>query len=142
MHPNDSFFKQLLFPCSQSLLKPLKSTRIFDQVEKLTLSLVSLNLSFTVLLLNTYFVFSGCPHHLHDPVDYDCQMVKTLKSWGGVPFCLTNVPQTMFSLQCRLEDISPPDFSTTSFNPELSTPDFSTMNCSTPGVEKSGVDMS
>ena len=68
--------------------------------------------------------FSGCPHHLHDPVDYDCQMVKTLKSWGGVPFCLTNVPQTMFALQCRLEDISTPDLSTTSFNPELSTPDF------------------
>jgi len=43
---------------------------------------------------------AGCPQFLHDPVDHDCLMVKTLKSFGGIPFCLTNVPQTMLSLQC------------------------------------------
>ena len=43
---------------------------------------------------------TGCPQYLHDPVDHDCLMVKTLKSFGGIPFCMTNVPQTMMSLQC------------------------------------------
>ena len=48
-------------------------------------------------------------------MDYDCPMVKTLKSFGGVPFCLTNVPQTMLSLQC-----SNPAFGATgnAFDPE------------------------
>lgn len=29
----------------------------------------------------------------------DCPLVQLIRSLGGIPFCKTNVPQTMMSLQ-------------------------------------------
>ncbi len=37
---------------------------------------------------------------LHKPCDQDCLAVRTVKSLGAVPFCITNVPQTMMAMQC------------------------------------------
>ena len=36
----------------------------------------------------------------HQPLEKDGVAVEVMKSLGAVPFCLTNVPQLMFSLQC------------------------------------------
>jgi len=44
----------------------------------------------------------------------DCPTIKLIKSLGGVPFCKTNVPQVMYSLQC-----SNPIYGATS-NPHMS----------------------
>ncbi len=37
---------------------------------------------------------------LHQPCSVDSGAVSALKALGGLPFCLTNVPQSMYSLQC------------------------------------------
>ena len=49
---------------------------------------------------NAKLFFLGLCQYLHQPRDYDALSVQFLKNMGGVPFCLTNVPQSMFSLQC------------------------------------------
>ena len=33
----------------------------------------------------------------------DCPLVQLIRSLGGIPFCKTNVPQTMMSLQVRCD---------------------------------------
>lgn len=43
-----------------------------------------------------------------NPATQDCPAVALLKKLGGVPFCKTNIPQTMYSMQC-----SNPIFGTT-----------------------------
>ena len=43
---------------------------------------------------------AGMAYYLNQPCEYDCFAVRKLKELGAVPFCLTNVPQTMMSLQC------------------------------------------
>ena len=37
---------------------------------------------------------------IHQPCDRDSVAVKIMKKFGAIPFCLTNVPQTMYSMQC------------------------------------------
>ena len=55
---------------------------------------------------------------LHQPCQSDNLAVSTMKKFGAVPFCLTNVPQSMYSLQC-----SNPPYGTTvnAFNPAKET---------------------
>ena len=50
---------------------------------------------------------------IHQPCDRDSVAVKIMKKFGAIPFCLTNVPQTMYSMQC-----SNPPYGTTGSNPE------------------------
>ena len=50
---------------------------------------------------------------IHLPCDRDSVAVKIMKKFGAIPFCLTNVPQTMYSMQC-----SNPPYGTTGSNPE------------------------
>ena len=54
----------------------------------------------TQCAFNAKLFFLGLCQYLHQPSDYDALSVQFLKNMGGVPFCLTNVPQSMFSLQC------------------------------------------
>ena len=42
----------------------------------------------------------GLSQYIHEPVDVTCQAVEFLYKNGAIPFCFTNVPQTMYSLQC------------------------------------------
>ena len=45
-----------------------------------------------------YYV--GMCQFIHQPCDRDSVAVKIMKKFGAIPFCLTNVPQTMYSMQC------------------------------------------
>ena len=42
----------------------------------------------------------GMCQYVHQPVTEDALAVELMKSFGAIPYCLTNVPQSMFSLQC------------------------------------------
>lgn len=42
----------------------------------------------------------GLTRFLGQPAEEDCAFVRHLKDLGAVPFCLTNVPQTMKSFGC------------------------------------------
>ena len=46
------------------------------------------------------FLFSGLAQFCQQPCSDTCAAVALLLSLGAVPFCYTNVPQTMMSLQC------------------------------------------
>ena len=61
---------------------------------------------------------AGMCQFLHQPCQSDNLAVCTMKKFGAVPFCLTNVPQSMYSLQC-----SNPPYGTTgnAFNPAKET---------------------
>lgn len=43
---------------------------------------------------------AGMCQFIHQPCDRDSVAVKIMKKFGAIPFCLTNVPQTMYSMQC------------------------------------------
>jgi len=42
----------------------------------------------------------GLAQHIGRPATSDCSFVAGLKELGALPFCLTNVPQTMVSYAC------------------------------------------
>jgi len=42
----------------------------------------------------------GLAQHIGKPLSSDCDFVAALKRLGAIPFCLTNVPQTMLSYAC------------------------------------------
>jgi len=43
---------------------------------------------------------AGMSLFARNKAEVDCPVVKLVKELGGVPFCKTNVPQVMYSLQC------------------------------------------
>ena len=54
---------------------------------------------FIVYIIN-YNDNLGMCQFIHKPCDRDSVAVKIMKKFGTIPFCLTNVPQTMYSMQC------------------------------------------
>ena len=38
------------------------------------------------------------PQYIDQPASEDCHFVASLKELGAIPFCLTNVPQTMVNI--------------------------------------------
>ena len=42
----------------------------------------------------------GLAKRIGEPASEDCKLVKFVKEAHGIPFCLTNVPQTMYSYRC------------------------------------------
>ena len=46
-----------------------------------------------------FLVFAGLANNLFDPYEEDCVVIKQVRSLGAVPFCQTNVPQVMYTLQ-------------------------------------------
>lgn len=42
----------------------------------------------------------GFTAEYNKPATEDCEIVKILKAEGAIPFCKTNVPQTMLSFEC------------------------------------------
>ena len=42
----------------------------------------------------------GLAQHIGKPRPSDCSFVAGMKELHGVPFCLTNIPQTMLSWSC------------------------------------------
>ena len=42
----------------------------------------------------------GMCQYAHQPVTEDALAVELMKSFGAIPYVLTNVPQSMFSMQC------------------------------------------
>jgi len=47
-----------------------------------------------------YDTTAGLAQYIDDPSSKDCDIVASLKNLGAIPFCLTNVPQTMISYAC------------------------------------------
>lgn len=43
---------------------------------------------------------AGCAYLSRTQVNSDCPAVELVRKLGGLPFCKTNVPQVMYSLQC------------------------------------------
>ncbi len=43
---------------------------------------------------------AGMTYNANSPCADDCPAIKELVSLGAVPFCQTNVPQTMYTIQC------------------------------------------
>ena len=42
---------------------------------------------------------TGMCQLLHQPAQEDALCIKLMKSFGAIPFCLTNVPQTLMTMQ-------------------------------------------
>jgi len=51
-------------------------------------------------LVKGYDATIGLAQYIDKPAAEDCHFVAALKELGAVPFCLTNVPQTMVSYAC------------------------------------------
>ena len=47
-----------------------------------------------------YASTAGMAKFASTKADFDCPAVEMIKKLGGVPFCKTNVPQVMYSMQC------------------------------------------